>query len=202
VEAALKQTDEARAQFFPDVSISAMAGLSSIDQPPPALFGGGSGSLGNLFKAGSRVFNLTPAIHLPIFEGGRLKAAYGVSRAQLDDAVAQYNAVVTDAARDVATQALGAEQIADRRRQQAQQVEADHRLVATAQARARQGVRDAREGLAATAQLLQQEDAAVSLHAQALSTDLALIKALGGGYRMPASAPDASTTSPSGARTP
>jgi multidrug efflux system outer membrane protein len=209
VEAALRQTDQARAQFFPDISIGAMAGLSSTDQGTPALFGGngGGGSLGNVFSAGSRVFNLTPAIHLPIFEGGRLKAAYGVSRAQLDAAVAQYDAVVTDAARDAATQALGAEQIATRRSQQAQQVQADRRLVATAQARARQGVRDAREGLAATAQLLQQEDAAVSLHAQALTTDLALIKALGGGYRTPApddrrAASTASTTSPSGAPTP
>jgi multidrug efflux system outer membrane protein len=43
-------------------------------------------------------------------------------------------------------------------------------------------VRDAREGLAAEAQLLQQRDDAASLQAQAVSTDLALIKALGGGY--------------------
>jgi multidrug efflux system outer membrane protein len=167
-----------------------MAGLSSTNQAAPALFGGGgSGDLGNVFSAGSRVFNLTPAIHLPIFEGGRLKAAYGVSRAQLDAAVAQYDAAVSDAARDVATQALGAEQVAARRQRQAQQVDAGRRLLASAQARARQGVRDARESLAATAQLLQQEDTAVSLHAQALSTDLALVKALGGGYR--STAPDA-----------
>jgi len=199
VEAALKQTDEARAQFFPDISISAMAGLSSTDQAAPALFGGGggSGSLGNLFSASSRVFNLTPAIHLPIFEGGRLKAAYGVSRAQLDAAVSQYDTVVTDAARDVATQALSAEQIASRRSQQAKQVQADRQLLAMAQARVRQGVSDARASLAATARLLQQEDTAVSLHAQALSTDLALIKALGGGYHVPSSGHERRTSTPS-----
>ena len=205
VEAALRQTDQARAQFFPDISISAMAGLSSTNQGAPALLGGGSsGNLGNIFSPGSRVFSLTPAIHLPIFEGGRLKAAYGVSRAQLDAAVAQYNAVVTDAARDVGTQALGAEQIATRREQQARQVQAERQLVAIARARVRQGTRDARASLAATAQWLQQEDTAISLHAQALTTDLALIKALGGGYRMPAPADSTSvsTTSPSGAHTP
>jgi len=206
VEAALRQTDQARAQFFPDISISAMAGLSSTNQGTPALFGGNGsgGSLGNVFSAASRVFNLSPAIHLPIFEGGRLKAAYGVSRAQLDAAVAQYNAVVSDAARDVGTQALGAEQIATRREQQARQVRAERQLVASAQARVRQGTRDARASLAATAQWLQQEDTAISLHAQALTTDLALIKALGGGYRMPtpADSTSAPTTSPSGAHTP
>ncbi|KRB35224.1 RND transporter, partial [Rhodanobacter sp. Root179] len=46
VEAALKQTDAARAQFFPDFSIKALAGLSSID-------------MGKLLTAGSRTFAVT-----------------------------------------------------------------------------------------------------------------------------------------------
>jgi len=109
---------------------------------------------------------------------------------------------VVSAARDVATQALTAQQIAARRKEQSAQIAANERLVATAQARAHRGVRDAREGLAADAQLLQQRDDAASLQAQAVSTDLALIKALGGGYHStsePASGDigSASTTSPS-----
>ena len=169
VEAALKQTDVARAQFFPDIGISSMVGLSSLD-------------LGKLLDAGSRTFALTPALHLPIFEGGQLKANFGVSKAQLAAAVAQYNSTVISAAHDVATQALTAQQLAARRTEQSAQIVANERLLATAQARAYQGVRDAREGLNAAAQLLQQQDDAASLQAQAVSTDLALIKALGGGY--------------------
>lgn len=180
VEAALRNTDAARAEFFPDISISALAGLSSID-------------MGKLLTAGSRTFALTPALHLPIFNGGSLEANYGVSKAQLDAAVAQYNSTVQTAAREVATQALSAEQIAARQYVQQTQIAADQQLLANAQARARQGVRDAREGLAAQAQLLQQRDAASQLRAQALSTDLALIKALGGGYR--AAVTTATTTS-------
>ena len=174
VEAALKQTDVARAQFLPDLSISALAGLSSID-------------LGQLFTASSRTFSLTPALHLPLFNSGLLQANYGLSKAQLDSAVAQYKSVVLQAARDVATQALTAQMLAERRTQQEAQLAADERLLAAAKARAAQGVRDARESLAARAQLLQQHDAAVQLQAQAVSTDLALINALGGGYRMPSS---------------
>lgn len=202
VEAALRQTDAARAQFFPDISITALVGLSSTNQGAPALPGfstGGSGDLGNLFSSGSRVFGLTPALHLPIFESGRLQANYGVSRAQLDAAVTQYNGTVVTAAREVSSQALGAEQLVAQRKEQAMQVTANERLLASAQARSRQGVRDVREGLAATAQLLQQQDSAISLHAQALSTDLSLIKALGGGYRLspdvaPSLSPHSSTT--------
>jgi multidrug efflux system outer membrane protein len=99
--------------------------------------------------------------------------------------VAQYNSTVLTAAREVATQALGAQQLAARRQAQQAQLDADRQLLASAQARAKQGVRDARESLAAQAQLLQQRDTATQLHAQAVSTDLALIKALGGGYQAP-----------------
>lgn len=204
VEAALKQTDVARANYFPDVSINAMAGLSSTNQGAPDFPGlskGSSGDLGNLFEWGSRVFGITPAVHLPIFEGGQLKANYGASRAQLDAAIAQYNVTVRDAARDVATQAVTAQQIAARRARQNIEVSADNTLVGTARARAARGTQDARESLAAEAQLLQQRDQAISLHAQALSTDLALIKALGGGYRAdaaasPQPAPTTATSSP------
>ncbi|MDW2982506.1 efflux transporter outer membrane subunit [Rhodanobacter sp. KK11] len=187
VEAALKQTVAARAEFFPDLSLTALAGLSSID-------------LGKLLTAGSRTFALTPALHLPIFNGGALEANYGVSRAQLDAAVAQYDSTVLAAAREVATQALSAEQLAARRHEQQAQLDADQRLLANAQARARQGVRDLRESLGAQAALLQQRDAAVQLQAQAVSTDLALIKALGGGYRIAAeAAPSPSSSATAGA---
>lgn len=179
VEAALKKTDAARAEYFPDIGISAMAGLSSID-------------MGKLFTAGSRVFGLTPALHLPIFEGGQLQANYGLSKSQLDAAVAQYNSTILTAARDVATQALSAEQIAARSDQQQVELDANEKLLATARARAHQGVRDDRESLGAEAGLLQQRDSATQLQAQAISTDLLLIKALGGGYRS-----DAAPTEPS-----
>jgi len=56
-------------------------------------------------------------------------------------------------------------------------------------------VRDARESLVAKAQWLQQRDTAVQLQAQAVATDLALVKALGGGYRDAAVERNADSTS-------
>jgi len=182
VEAALKQTDAARAEFFPDISLSAMAGLSSID-------------LDKMFNASSRVFALTPALHLPIFNSGLLQANFRASKAQLDAAVAQYNGTVLSAARDVSLQSLTAQQLAARRQEQAAQIAANQSLLASAQARARQGVRDIRESLGAQGQLLQANDDALSLQAQALSTDLSLIKALGGGYRVAGDVQPASSSS-------
>ena len=173
VEAAVRRVDAARAQFYPDISLGALAGLSSID-------------LGKLFTAGSRTAAFGPALHLPLFGLDHLRAAYGVTQAQLETAAAQYDAAVVDAARDVATEALTLQQIDARRRQRAAQVDAAAALERTAAARARSGVDDNRSLLAAQAQLLQQRDALASLDAQAIAAEIALTKALGGGYRMQA----------------
>jgi multidrug efflux system outer membrane protein len=170
VEAALRNADEARAAFYPDISIGALAGLSSID-------------MDKLFEGGSRVFNVSPAIHLPIFEGGRLEARFGASKAELETAAAEYDSVVVSAAEDVATQALTARQLAARRRERDTQVAASRSLQDTAAARSKRGIGDDRAVIGAEAEVIQQQDAATALHAQALSTDIALIKALGGGYR-------------------
>lgn len=170
IEAALRRVDLARAEFCPDVSLSALIGLSSID-------------MDKLFTAGSRVANVAPAIHLPIFESGRLEARFGASQAQLEAAAAEYDETVVSAAHEVATQALTAQQIEARRRERATQVAASRSLQQTADARSRQGIGDDRAVIAAEAEVIQQQDAAIALHAQAVSTEIALIKALGGGYR-------------------
>lgn len=170
VEAALRHADQARAAFYPDISISALAGLSSLD-------------MGKLFTAGSRVFDVAPALHLPILESGRLEARFGASRAEIDAAAAQYDSAVVSAAQDVATQALLSQQIVAQRRERAAQVAASQSLQDTATARSNRGIGDDRPVIAATAEVIQQRDAATALHAQALTTDVALIKALGGGYR-------------------
>jgi multidrug efflux system outer membrane protein len=152
--------------------------------------------------SGSRVMNVSPALHLPIFAGGRLQARFGASKAQLDAAVAQYDSAVVSAARDTATQALNLQQIDARRDERAAQVTATQALQDAAAARARRGLTDDRSVHAAQAQLLQQRDAATTLDAQAISADIALTKALGGGYRFepPAQADATHSVSQAGSR--
>ena len=170
VEAAGEQVKVARADFYPDISLSALAGLSSI-------------RTAQLLKSGSRVFDVAPALHLPIFDGGLLKARYGYSRAQLDTAIEAYNQSVLDAAHEVARSAIDVQRLATERREQAAQLAAVERLDVNARARARQGLTDAGPELAAAAQLAAQRSSALALQAQALTADVALTKALGGGYR-------------------
>jgi outer membrane protein, multidrug efflux system len=184
VEAAEKNLASARAEFFPDVTINGLVGLSSLD-------------LGKLFEYGSRVPNATAAVHLPIFDAGRLKARYGGAQAAIDSAVSSYQDTVIGAARDVALQASTLAQIDARRTQRAKEVAATQRMKDAAAARVRQEITDSRAELRATESWLEQRDALLQLDSAALSADIALQRALGGGYEsssQPASASNAVTT--------
>ncbi len=174
VEAAEKSRESARADFFPDVSINALVGVQSID-------------VTTLINYGSRVPAASAAIHLPLFDAGRLKARYGASQAAVDSAVASYRETVVAAARDVATEASTLAQLAAQRTQRAVEVDAALGLKASAAARVRQGVADSRTELAAARSLIEQRDALVQLEAASVSADIGLKRALGGGYEKKAS---------------
>lgn len=172
IEAAERNLDAARAEFYPDVSINALLGLSSID-------------VSRLLEYGSRVPLAEAAVHLPVFDSGRLKARYGASRAAVDSAVASYRDTLVSAAREVATEATSRAQISAERAERLKQVDAARTLEAASAARVRQGVTDERPQLNASTSLLEQRDALLQLDAAALSADIALKRALGGGYEQP-----------------
>lgn len=172
VEAAARDVDQARADFFPDLSINALAGLSAID-------------MSKLLRASSSVFNVGPALHLPIFDGGLIRARYGISQAQLDAAVASYNSTLLDAARELSTQALTGQQIVALRKERMTQLNAARAQFDSAIAREHQGLTDLRLPLQIDVHYQQQRDAMVVLNTQAVSADIAMTKALGGGYAAP-----------------
>jgi len=169
-EAAAKRIDVARADFYPNISLSALVGLQSL-------------GLSNLFKSGSEYGNGGAAISLPIFDGGRLQGRYRGSRADYDVAVATYDRTLIGALRDVAdlvaSRAATERQLAGRR----------EALTAAAEASKLAGLRY-RAGLSNQIVQLTAEDSMVALsravadlEARQLSLDIALIRALGGGYR-------------------
>ena len=142
--------------------------------------------VGTLLDYGSRVPAATAAIHLPIFDAGRLKARYGAAQAAVDSAVASYRDTVVGAARDVATQASSLAQIAAQRAERRKSLDAASALQASAAARVRQGVVDPRVELRAAETSMQERDTLLQLDAAAVSADIGLKRALGGGYEMKA----------------
>jgi NodT family efflux transporter outer membrane factor (OMF) lipoprotein len=169
VEAATGDVAAARALFYPNVNLRAFAGLSAI-------------GLEQLLRPGSAQFGVGPAVHLPLFDAGRLRANLAVVAADLDAAVESYNATVLDAVRDVADQLGSLDAIA---RQQVQQVQAQAAAEAAyslALQRQRAGLGSYLLVLNAETAVLAQRRNATDLRARVLDTQIALIKALGGGY--------------------
>jgi len=175
IEAAARNVDSARAAFYPDISLTALGAYIGTNP------NGGQ-------HAHLALFNVGPSITLPLLDGGRLTAQYEGRRAELESAIAAYNATVVQAAQDVAQQVIGLQQLGHERDEQARMVGAARDRLARVEHRTRTGVADPREALRGRMQLDQQLAGDLDFQAQLVRTQLALIHALGGGYR--AAVPD------------
>jgi multidrug efflux system outer membrane protein len=89
LRAANANIGNARAAFFPSISLTAAAGSSSA-------------SLGGLFKGGSGAWSFAPAISLPIFNGGLNQSNLDIANTERDIAVAQYGKAIQTAFEEVA----------------------------------------------------------------------------------------------------
>ena len=169
VQAAEQSVDSARAQFYPNINLTAFAGFSSI-------------GFDKLVQSSSAQWGVGPAIRLPLFEGGRLRANLKGKAADLDAAIETYNAAVVDAVHDVADQLTSTKAI---ERQQAEQ-QAAQRSAETAYAIAVQryeaGLGNYLNVLNAETAVLAQRKLAVDLAARSVDTQIQLIRALGGGF--------------------
>jgi NodT family efflux transporter outer membrane factor (OMF) lipoprotein len=170
VEAATQDVSGARSQFYPNVNLVAFAGFSSI-------------GLDRLLNAGSEQWGVGPALRLPLFDGGRLRANLRGKTADLDIAIESYNATVIDAVRDVADQLTSRQAVARQQTEQrAAQVFAENAYEIALQ-RYEAGLGNYLQVLTAETLVLSQRRQGVYLAARALDTQVALMRALGGGYR-------------------
>nr|WP_307731204.1 efflux transporter outer membrane subunit [Massilia agilis] len=170
VEAALGRTRAAEAAFYPDLNLMAAAGLNSV-------------SLSRLLQYGSRTMLAGAALNLPIFDAGRLEAGLGEARAQRDELLADYNQSVLVAVRDVAEEAATLSGIAQQRRAYQEAVDKAASLEANARTRLKAGLAESAAVLQAQLATLRLRDAGLQLRDAELQSQVALVKALGGGYR-------------------
>ena len=175
VEAAAGDVRSARAQFYPNVSLTAFVGLSSI-------------GFDRLLRSGSEQYGVGPAIRLPIFDAGRLRAGLAGRTADLDAAVESYNATLVDAIRDVADQ-IGSLRAIERqqREQEAAHASAEAAYDIAVQ-RYRAGLGTFLTVLTAETQVIAQRRLSTDLRARALDAQILLVRALGGGYQAAAEA--------------
>lgn len=169
VEAARSQIDVAKAQFYPNIDLVASAGFLAFGAT-------------RFLQAGSRDISAGAALTLPIFDAGALRANLAGRNADYDVAVEQYNAVLVDAVRDVADQIVSIQSV------NAQTADQELARVKTEQAydvavvRYRAGLTTYLTVLNAQTAVLQQQRADAELRSRVLDLDVALTRALGGGY--------------------
>jgi len=169
VDAMTHEVKVAKAEFYPDINLSAAIGLDAF-------------GFGRFLSAASRTASAGPAIHLPIFDAGALRAQLKGRYAEFDYAVAAYNQTLLSALTEVATQ-LGQIRSSD-----AQLVDAQLAQEA-AQSADRLAVVQYKAGLAnqltvlnADVTALNADQAVANLRMNRRDEQIALASALGGGY--------------------
>ncbi len=171
-EAQGERIQAARAEFFPNIRISALIGLQAL-------------GIGNLLDAGASYGSVGPAISLPIFSGGRIEGNYRGTRADYDAAVAAYNRTLIDALKEVADVAARQRALDLRLRESRAALAASDAAFRMLDARYRGGLATYLDVLTAEDSLNQSRRAVAELEASAFSLDVALVRALGGGFSTP-----------------
>jgi NodT family efflux transporter outer membrane factor (OMF) lipoprotein len=168
-EAAAQRIHVAKAGFYPNVNLSALVGLQTLGLDR---LGGGELAFA---EAG-------PAVSLPIFDGGNVEGGYRSARAQYDEAVALYDRSLVNALREAA------DAISARRSLEARLAATRAALVSAEEAyrmvrvRYEGGLASYLDALSVEDQLVDLRRALANLEASAFTLDIALIRALGGGY--------------------
>lgn len=171
VEAEAFRIKVARADFYPSLKLSATIGFQAL-------------GLGSLFKSGSSFGSAAPAINLPIFRGGELQGKYRSARASYDEAVATYDRTVIDAYRAVADALASQRSVGVQLAEQRQSLDAAQAAYRVARQRYEGGLSRFVDVLTAQDRTLQSQRLVTDLQARAFTLDIALARALGGGFSL------------------
>ncbi|SFG25685.1 efflux transporter, outer membrane factor (OMF) lipoprotein, NodT family [Novosphingobium sp. CF614] len=168
-EAAASRIDAAKAAFMPDISLRGLIGLTSL-------------GLSNLIDTGSTDGNAGAALSLPIFQGGRLTGQFTQARGGYDAAVADYNATVVDALREVADALASRDAAVSQQRDSAEAGTTSQAAYDLSMKRYRAGLTGYLDALTAQTAALDARQAAIDAHFRTLALEVALQRALGGGF--------------------
>ena len=168
-EAATHRTEQAQASFYPNVNLVAFLGIESL-------------GLSNLTAQGSDIGSIGPAISLPIFDSGRLRANLRRADAERDAAVAEYDATLTEALHQIADVAASERALDTRLNETRAALAANEAAYRLAHDRYDGGLSNYQTVLIAEDAVLAQRTAVADLESRRFALDVALVRALGGGF--------------------
>lgn len=169
VEAAAHEIGVAKTAFYPNIDITALIGLESLHW-------------NNLFTVHSFRSLVNPAVHLPLFTGGRLKANLLGKWADYDIALEDYNQGLLTALQEVSDQLTLITSVGKQITLQQNSLNTSESSFSLYQARFTQGISNYLEVLQAQESLIGEQMTTINLNYGRLSEMVGLIKAMGGGY--------------------
>lgn len=169
-EAAARRIDQYKAAFYPNINLTAFVGFQSL-------------SLDKLTQSGSSIGSVGPAISLPIFNTNRLQGQLRVGYAEYDIAVSSYNAVLLNALREVSDVAVSQQSLDKQLQALRASVDAAKDAHQIANNRYQGGLSNYLDVLISEDSLLASQRALTDMESRSYVLDVALVRALGGGYK-------------------
>jgi len=160
----------ARAEFFPQISLT-------------GFLGGQSRPLMELFAAPARQFSIAPAATLPIFNAGRVKSNVKYTEAVKREMLAAYEKTIQNAFREVADSLIGYRKNTEQREQQLRLVKALNESSRLSTLRYQGGLDNYLQVLDAQRNQFQGELVLARLQREELLSVVQLYRALGGGWQ-------------------
>ncbi len=168
--AANAQIGAARAQLFPQISLT-------------GFLGGQSRALTDIVTGPGRYWIITPSLLLPIFHAGQIRSGIQLSEAQQREMVATYQKTIYNALREVADALIAYDRTREQRSQQELLVGALAESDRLSKLRYRGGIDSYLQVLDAERNLFQGQLALSQLQLQEFLSVVQLYRALGGGWQ-------------------
>lgn len=173
--AANARIGEAKAEFFPQISLTGIFGSASV-------------SLSDFFTGPSRMWSAGPTVTLPIFNAGRLSSNLAATEAREQQSLIQYRQAIRQAFREVDDALVFHQKARAIRLQRERQVQAAQQALALANLRYTNGVSSYLDVLDTERQLFSAEINLATVTRDQLNAVVQVYNALGGGWEadMPA----------------
>lgn len=168
-ESAAHDVGAAKADFYPNVDLNIFAGFESLH-------------FETLFSPHSYLYTILPAIHLPIFNAGRIRSNLRSKVAKFEEAIFSYNETLLRAAQEVADKIAAVKWVSTQVKIQKEAVATLGAQVELAQSRLHHGLATALEVIEVKELLCSEQLKLIDLKEVLILAKVGLIKALGGGF--------------------
>jgi NodT family efflux transporter outer membrane factor (OMF) lipoprotein len=176
IAAAAHGRDVARLAFYPDINLLGLVGVAALSGVGPLLVGQ------------AVQYGVGAAVHLPIFDAGKLRAGLAGATADLDASIADYNGAVVGAVKQAADAVTTLRAVEGQLGEQGTAMTASRAGFDLARTRYQSGLTPQLNVLNAEDILIRAQQQSATLDADLLSARVTLIMALGGGFAPPTQA--------------